>query len=128
MPHTPPHPSHPSPAAQAAAASTSSRHRWLPHGSEGARYRWAVASRAVAAIGGGYVLTALVTAVLALFLPASRVEAALTGTLASFAVYTVAVMWVFAARTAWRAWRGLLIPMLLLGAVLLVYFYLGEGV
>jgi hypothetical protein len=124
MPHTPPHPS---PAAQAAAASTSSRHRWLPHGSEGARYRWGVASRAVAAIGGGYVLAALVTAVLALFMPTSRVEAALTGTLASFAVYTVAVMWVFAARTAWRAWRGLLIPCVLLGLVLLAHFYGGKA-
>jgi hypothetical protein len=33
----------------------------------------------------------------------------MTGTLASFLVFAVAVMWVFAARTALRAWSGLAI-------------------
>lgn len=75
---------------------------------DGARYRIGVASRAVAAIAGGYAVAALATAALALFLPLPRSEAALTGTLLSFAVYTGAVLWSFAARTAWRAWRGLL--------------------
>lgn len=109
-------------AARRGAASQSTpmrRHGWLSHGSEGLRYRLAVASRALAAIGGGYVVGALAAAVLALWLPLSRVEATLTGTLASFVVYVCAVMWVFAARSAWRAWLGLALPAALLGVLLL---------
>lgn len=83
---------------------------------DGARYRLAVASRAVAAIGGGYVLAALCGAALSLLLPLVRVEAVLTGTLASFVVYTCAVMWAFAARTAWLAWAGLAVPSAVAGA------------
>ena len=83
---------------------------------DGARYRLAVASRAVAAIGGGYVLAALCGAALSLLLPLVRVEAVLTGTLASFVVYTCAVMWAFAARTAWLAWAGLAVPSAVVGA------------
>ncbi|HEY1101941.1 MAG TPA: DUF3649 domain-containing protein [Burkholderiaceae bacterium] len=120
MTHAPPHPS---PSAQAADASPSTRHRWLPRGSEGLRYRLGVASRALAAIGGGYAVSAALAAVLALYLPVSRPEAVLTGTLASFLVYAVAVMWVFAARSAARAWMGLLIPGAALGALLLVHGY-----
>lgn len=95
------------------------RHRWLSHGSEGLRYRLAVASRAIAAIGGGYALGALTAAALALWLPLSRAEAALTGTLLSFVAYVGAVMWVFAARTASRGWIGLAIPAALLGVLVL---------
>jgi len=95
------------------------RHRWLPRGSAGLHYRLGVASRALAAIGGGYGVGALAAAVLALALPASRAEAAVTGTLVSFLVYAVAVMWVFAARSAGRAWLGLVLPALVLGLVLL---------
>ena len=76
----------------------------------GARYRLAVASRALAAIGGGYALSALAATAMALYLPLHRAEAVITGTLASFVVYTCAVMWAFAARNAWRAWGGLVLP------------------
>ena len=72
-------------------------------------------SRILAAIGGGYVLAALAS-VAALALPMARPQAVLTGMLASFAVYTGAVIWVFAVRSAWRAWGGLLVaavPLLL---------------
>jgi len=86
--------------------------------SAAARYRWAVASRAVAAIGGGYGLSALCAATLSLFLPIERPEAVLTGTLAAFVVYPCAVMWVFAARTAWQAWLWLAVPCAVLGAAL----------
>lgn len=105
---------------------SSRRHGWLPRNREGLRYRLGVASRAVAAIGGGYALGGLVSASLALFLPTSRLEAALVGTLASFVVYALAVMWVFAARTALRAWLGLLIPCAVMGAVL-AWHYFGGG-
>ncbi len=99
--------------------------------SAGVRYRMGVASRAVAAIAGGYGVAALSAAVLALGLPAlfgmARSEAALTGTLVSFLVYAVAVMWVFAARSAWRAWTGLAIAAALQGLLLLLWTQGGGG-
>jgi hypothetical protein len=90
----------------------------------GLRYRLGVAARAIAAILGGYGIAALFAAVLALCLPAAfgmaRSEAAMTGTMASFLVFALAVMWVFAARTALRAWSGLVIAAVPLGVLLLV--------
>lgn len=67
-----------------------------------------VASRIVAALFGGYALAAL-GSVAALALPMSKPQAVLTGMLASFAIYAAAVVWVFAARSALRAWAGLLV-------------------
>lgn len=64
-------------------------------------------SRIVAALFGGYALAAL-GSVAALALPMSKPQAVLTGMLASFAIYAGAVVWVFAARSAPRAWAGLL--------------------
>jgi len=72
-------------------------------------------SRIVAALFGGYALAALAS-VAVLALPMSRPQAVLTGMLASFAVYAGAVIWVFAVRSALRAWTGLLVmaaPLLL---------------
>ena len=80
------------------------------------RYRLAVLSRIVAAAAGGYSLAALSTACLVLGLPLSRGEAVLAATLPAFVILCLAVIWAFAARTAWRAWCGLLIPCALLGA------------
>lgn len=74
-----------------------------------------VLSRTIAAIGGGYALAALFS-VAVLALPMTRPQAVITGMLASFAIYTCAVIWVFAVRSAWRAWGGLLVaavPLLL---------------
>nr|WP_229722936.1 DUF3649 domain-containing protein [Xylophilus rhododendri] len=82
--------------------------------------------RALTAILGGYAVSALAAAVLALVLPATRLEATVTATLLAFVVYPCAVMWVFAARTAWRAALGLALPAAVLGAVLGAYFYLGH--
>ena len=86
--------------------------------SAGALYRLGVASRSVAAIVGGYVLAALVTMLLSVSLPMARAEAVMTATLLSFAIYTCAVMWVYAARSALRAWLGLLIPAAVIAAIL----------
>jgi len=72
-------------------------------------------SRIVAALFGGYALAALAS-VAVLALPVARTEAVLTGMLASFAIYAGAVIWVFAARSALKAWAGLLVagaPLLL---------------
>lgn len=72
-------------------------------------------SRIIAALLGGYALAAL-NSVAVLALPMSKPQAVLTGMLASFAIYTGAVVWVFAVRSALKAWAGLIIvavPLLL---------------
>ncbi len=72
-------------------------------------------SRIVAALFGGYALAAL-GSVAVLALPGNKLQAVLSGMLLSFIIYTCAVIWVFAVRSAWRAWAGLLIaavPLLL---------------
>ncbi len=76
--------------------------------------RLAVLSRTVAAVAGGYGLTALCTIVAARYLPMAPADAVMTATMLSFAIFTCAVIWVFAARSAWRAWAGLAAPALLL--------------
>jgi hypothetical protein len=68
---------------------------------------WPLVSRILAALVGGYALAAL-GSVAALALPVSAPQGVLTGMLASFAIYAGAVVWVFAARSARRAWAGLL--------------------
>lgn len=79
-------------------------------------------SRIVAAMFGGYALAALVS-VAVLVLPISKSQAVLAGMLSSFLVYAAAVIWVFAASTALRAWTGLLVVAIpLLSAV---WFYGG---
>ena len=45
-----------------------------------------------------------------------RVEAVLTATMLSWAVYAIAAGWAFYARTAWGAWGGTLLPAMVLGA------------
>lgn len=82
------------------------------------RYRLAITSRTVAAIGGGYALAAGFAAALSLLLAQCmpRVEAVLTATMLSWAVYAMAAGWAFYARTAWGAWGGTLLPAMVLGA------------
>jgi len=82
------------------------------------RYRGAVASRAVAAIGGGYVLTSIAIALIALALPLPRADAVSIATLLSFVIYTCAILWVFATTSATRAWVGIAASSAALGAVL----------
>ncbi|WP_322028362.1 DUF3649 domain-containing protein [Paraburkholderia sp. J76] len=70
-----------------------------------------LAARIVGAIFGGYALGALAS-VAALALPMSAPQGVITGMLASFVFYTGAVIWVFLARSARRAWAGLLLAAL----------------
>lgn len=80
-------------------------------------WRWpGLVSRIAAAVAGGYAVGALVSVACALLLPLARAEAVLVGMMLSFAAYAGAVIWVFAARSAWRAWAGILLPGLLLAA------------
>jgi len=88
-----------------------------------ASYRLSVASRVLAAILGGYMLSALTAFALAAFLPLSRSEASMTATLLSFLIYACAVIWVFTTRTAWRAWAGIIAPSLVLGGLVLIRHY-----
>jgi hypothetical protein len=71
-------------------------------------------SRIVAALFGGYALAAL-SSVAVIALPMSKVQAVIAGTLASFLVYAGAVVWVFAVRSALKAWMGLIIVAVPLG-------------
>jgi hypothetical protein len=79
-------------------------------------------SRIVAAVAGGYALAALASVAL-LALPVSRPQAVLAGMLMSFAIYAGAIVWVFAVRSARRAWTGLLLAAApLLAAACSVWF------
>lgn len=66
-----------------------------------------VASRAVAALFGGYALAALVAAGFARWLPMARVEAVMTGMLSSIAVYATVAILAFALSSAMRVWLWL---------------------
>ena len=78
--------------------------------------RVGIASRAVAALVGGYAFATVAGVFLSRVLPMARADAVLAATLASFGIFAAAVIWVFAARSAMRAWLGLLIPIAVLGA------------
>lgn len=92
--------------------------RGAARSSEGSiRWRLAVTSRVIAALIGGYLLTALSSICLAQFLPLARAEAVVLSMTLSFLVYLLAVLWCFACRTAWRAWLGVLLPSAVLGAL-----------
>ncbi len=74
-----------------------------------------IASRILAAVAGGYALAAAVAASAATVLPGPKAEAALIGIMLGFVAYTAAMIWAFAARSAKRAWAGLVLPAALLG-------------
>ncbi len=80
-------------------------------------------SRVAAAAVGGYALSATAAVGLALVLPVPRADAVLTGTMLSFIVYVCAVLWVFSAASATRAWTGLVLSAALLWAGLLAFGY-----
>ena len=82
------------------------------------RYRGGVAARAVAAIAGGYVLTAIASALIAIALPLPRADAVTIATLLSFVIYACAILWVFATTSALRAWGGMLAACGVLAAAL----------
>jgi hypothetical protein len=90
----------------------------------GARRR-SVASRVLAAAGGGYALTSLLTLAVPLLLAAAgidRAQALLATTMGSFVAYAVIVMAVFHARSATRAWiwlAGAAVPPAIVTAILL---------
>lgn len=80
------------------------------------RQRWALAARILAAVFGGYAVAALSTVCLAQALPLPRADATLAATMLSFLIYSLAVLWVFAAASTARACSGLAASALLLVA------------
>jgi UDP-N-acetylenolpyruvoylglucosamine reductase len=86
----------------------------------GWRYRATVASRAVAAAGGGYLVAALFAAATARLLPGSRVEAVLPGTIGAFLMMPAVAIWSFLASTAGRAWIGILSVSAIMAVIILV--------
>lgn len=72
-----------------------------------ARARISVASRTVAAIVGGYALSAAACAALGLALPMARATAVFSATMLSFALFCAVVMWAFYAPSARRVWGGI---------------------
>jgi hypothetical protein len=89
-------------------------------------YRLAVFSRVLAAVLGGYLVTALASVCLTLWVPMPRAEAVVTGLTSSFVVYLLAVIWCFACRTAWRAWFGVIGSSLVLAALCGLAYWVGQ--
>src|SRR5476649_2296691 len=89
-------------------------------------YRFAVTSRVLAAVVGGYLMASLAAVCLALCMPASRADAVITGMMSSFVFYLLAVLWCFACRTAWRAWAGVMLPSALFATLAGVGFWMAR--
>ena len=83
--------------------------------------RLSLASRILAAIVGGYAVTALAVLALSLALPflgVGRAEAVFATTMVSFLMYAAIIMAVFHARSALQAWIGLLATAVVCGALI----------
>ena len=68
-----------------------------------------VLSRSIAAIIGGYVLSNLLATLTSYLLPMPTVDSVLLSLQLSFLFYAIVIIWVFSAKTAGKAWLGLLI-------------------
>ncbi|MBD9587636.1 DUF3649 domain-containing protein [Pseudomonas sp. PDM03] len=90
-------------------------------------YRLAVTSRVLAAVLGGYIVAALASVSLTLWVPMARADAVVTGMMTSFLAYLGAVIWCFACRSAWRAWFGLIVPSLVLAAISGLAYWMGRS-
>lgn len=68
------------------------------------RQRLAVASRVAAATVGGYFFAHGLTAFLTLALPFARADRVIAASMFAFVAWCAMAIYVFAARSAWRAW------------------------
>ena len=84
--------------------------RRAPRGA-GSATRGEVLSRSLAALAGGYLLASFLPVPLVALWPMERSDAVLAAMQLSFPVFTAAVMWAFAARSARAAWTGLAIAL-----------------
>ncbi|MDF3937191.1 DUF3649 domain-containing protein [Pseudomonas citronellolis] len=76
-------------------------------------------ARILSALFGGYALAYTSTAFLSVYLPLARADRVAFASLACFLVWVVAILYVFAARSTWRA---CLVPALLSAALALAAF------
>jgi hypothetical protein len=90
-------------------------------------YRLAVTSRVLAAVLGGYIVAALASVSLTLWVPMARADAVVTGMMTSFLAYLGAVIWCFACRSAGRAWLGLVLTSLVLAVVSGLAYWMGHS-
>ncbi len=76
-----------------------------------------ITMRSALAILGGYAFTYAFTAALARLLPLSAADALVVATLPAFLVYTIALLWAFAARDLRRVCCGVLlaVPLAVIG-------------
>jgi hypothetical protein len=84
-----------------------------------AAYRWGVLSRCVAAAVGGYAVVTLLHLAMIAVLPWDNYKSLLFSSQTGYLYYTGVIIWVFAARTARRAWLGLAVvalPLVLIDA------------
>jgi hypothetical protein len=89
-----------------------------------AAYRWGVLSRCVAAAIGGYALLSLLHLAQVAVLPWAVHKAMLFASQTGYLWFTGIIIWCFAARSAKRAWLGLLIvalPLILIDAWYLLH-------
>ncbi len=84
--------------------------------------RLSMFSRVVAASIGAYVVVNLATYALNFLLPVENYKALLFAMQISFVFYTLIIIWVFAVRTARKAWLGLLAIAAPLALVDLVFY------
>lgn len=87
--------------------------------------RLAVAGRLIAAVPVNYVLTSIVTALLARHLPMATAEASMAATLMSYAVFAVIAMVAVAATSSLRLWLWMGGATLVLGSLLLLSIQIG---
>ncbi len=92
--------------------------------SVGTRASWSIVSRVLAAIIGSYALAFAFTAMFALLLPVSRPNAAVASGIFGFIPYLLAILWVFSARSAGRAWAGLFTVTLTCAAIAASLYFL----
>lgn len=76
--------------------------------------------RILAAALGGYALAYASTGALALLLPVPRADAVYISATLAFLPYLAAILWAFGARSASRAWTGLLAATAPCAAILLL--------
>ena len=94
----------------------------MKHSGIGLRYRAQVAARVAAALFGGYAVAALLAIACTWVLPAARIDAVAWGTIAALIVLPLIAMGCFWARSALRAWMGILLA---LGMLALIAFAAG---
>ncbi|MFC7208177.1 DUF3649 domain-containing protein [Comamonas endophytica] len=93
------------------------------------RYRWAIASRLLAAVAAGHALSSATAAGIGLLLARSgstSVDAVLWASMLAFVAQALAALWAFGCVNARRAWLGICIPAALLGA--LAFAFRGAAV